>query len=125
MIIDGDILDQIKYWLTQQHTLTRDTSEAIALLWGALDEINRLRAGAGEDDAPKTTFDAITRDISTLAANMTQHACQSVELWAKRRGLRARFSITDYLADLERLDASLRLPPKQCGSLEISEEDDT
>ena len=25
MIIDGDILDQIKYWLTQQHTLTRDT----------------------------------------------------------------------------------------------------
>lgn len=125
MIIDGDILDQIKYWLAQQHTLTRDMGEAIALLWAAHDEINRLRAGAGEDDAPKTTFDAVTRDISTLAANMTQHAHQSIELWAKRRGLRASFSVADYLADLENLEASLRLPPKQCGSLEISEEDDT
>ena len=45
MIIDGDILDQIKYWLAQQHTLTRDTSEAIALLWAAHDEMKGLREG--------------------------------------------------------------------------------
>ena len=43
MIIDGDILDQIRYWLALQHTLTRDTGEAIALLRAARDEIKGLR----------------------------------------------------------------------------------
>lgn len=125
MIIDGDILDQIKYWLAQQHTLTRDTSEAIALLWAAHDEIKGLRAGAREDDESKTTFDVVTREISTLAAHMTQHAHRSIELWAKRRGLRAEFSVADYIADLENVDALLRLPHEQYVLLGINEEDDT
>ena len=65
----------------------------------------------------ETLFDKITADPSTLAANIVRHAHDSIIAWAKVRGIKAEFSMADYLSDYAKMEACLMRKAKQTGSI--------
>jgi hypothetical protein len=69
-----------------------------------------------------TLFEQITADPETLAANIVEHAHRSIKTWAKMHGLKAEFSMEDYLFDLGNMMASLNREAFPLGELEIRAE---
>lgn len=69
-----------------------------------------------------TLFEQITADQETLAANIVEHAHRSIKTWAKMHGLKAEFSMEDYLFDLGNMMESLNREAFPTGKLEIMAE---
>jgi hypothetical protein len=69
-----------------------------------------------------TLFEQITADPETLAANLVSHAHRSITAWAKMHGIKAEFSMQDYLFDLERMKQALNQEAFQIGSISFSAE---
>lgn len=70
-----------------------------------------------------TLFEEITRDESTLAANMVNHAHNSIKAWAKARGLMAEFDLMDFVCDCTKMERALNSCPEICGKVQVQTHD--
>jgi hypothetical protein len=69
-----------------------------------------------------TLFEQITADPETLAANLVRHAHRSITAWAKMHGVKAEFSMEDYMFDLGRMTRALNQEAFPIGELNFSAE---